>query len=107
MSYLGQFDYNGDRYGLKTERLVVGDGFDPGIGFLRRRDFQRNYAEARFSPRPHSIPWLRKIGWTGSVDYTTDNESDPRDPDFLAADAGRNGKQRPAEPRRPPATGRF
>ena len=73
MSYLGQLDYNGDRYGLKTERLVVGDGFDPGIGFLRRRDFQRNYAEARFSPRPHSISWLRKIGWTGSVDYTTDN----------------------------------
>ena len=74
LSYLGQFDYNGDRYGLKTERLVVGDGFDPGIGFLRRRDFQRNYAEARFSPRPHSISWLRKIGWTGSVDHTTDNE---------------------------------
>ncbi len=75
MSYLGQLDYNGDRYGLKAERLVVGDGFDPGIGFLRRFDFQRNYAEARLSPRPHSIGWLRKIGWTGSVDYTTDNES--------------------------------
>ncbi len=75
MSYLGQLDYNGDRYGLKAERLMVGDGFDPGIGFLRRRDFRRNYAEARFSPRPHSISWLRRIGWTGSIDYTTDNES--------------------------------
>ena len=73
ISYLGQLDYNGDRYGLKAERLAVGDGFDPGIGFLRRRDFRRNYAEARFSPRPHSISWLRKIGWTGSIDYTTDN----------------------------------
>ena len=72
MSYLGQLEYNGDRYGLKTERLVVGDGFDPGIGFLRRRDFQRNYGEARFSPRPHSISWLRQIGGTGSIDYTTD-----------------------------------
>ena len=76
MSYLGQLDYNGDRYGLQAERLVVGDGFDPGIGFLRRRDFQRNYAEARFSPRPHSISWLRKVGWTGSVDYTTDNDGE-------------------------------
>ncbi len=74
MSYLGQLEYGGDRYGLQLERLVVGEGFDPGIGFLRRRDFQRNYAEARFSPRPYSIPWLRKIGWTGSIDYTTDNE---------------------------------
>ena len=74
-SYLGQFDYNGDRYGLQFERLAVGDGFDPGIGFLRRRDFRRNYAEGRFSPRPHSIGWLRKIGGTLSVDYTTDNEN--------------------------------
>ena len=75
LSYLGQLDYNGDRYGLQVERLVVGDRFDPGIGFLRRRDFRRNYAEARFSPRPHSISWLRKIGGTASVDYTTDNEN--------------------------------
>ncbi len=76
LSYLGQLDYNGDRYGLQAERLVVGDEFDPGIGFLHRLDFQRNYAEARFSPRPHSISWLRKVGWTGSVDYTTDNEGE-------------------------------
>ena len=72
MSYRGQFDYQADRYGLQLERLVVGEGFDPGIGFLRRRDFERNYAEARFSPRPRSIGWLRKIGGTGSLDYTTD-----------------------------------
>ena len=51
-SYRGQFDYQADRTGLQLERLVVGEGFDPGIGFLRRRDFERNYAEARFSPRP-------------------------------------------------------
>jgi len=74
MSYRGQFDYQADRYGLQFERLVVGEGFDPGLGFLRRRDFRRNYAEARFSPRPRSISWLRKIGGTGSLDYTTDND---------------------------------
>ncbi len=74
LSYLGQLDYNADRYGLQLERLVVGEGFDPGIGFLRRENFQRNYAEARFSPRPHSIGWLRKIGGTTSLDYTTDND---------------------------------
>ena len=73
-SYRGQLDYNADRYGLQIERLVVGEDFDPGIGFLRRRDFQRNYAAARFSPRPHSISWLRKIGGTGSFDNTTDND---------------------------------
>ena len=74
LSYRGQFDYAHDRYGLQLERLVVGEDFDPGIGFLRRRDFQRNYVEARFSPRPRSIAWLRKIGWTFGLDHTTDNE---------------------------------
>ncbi len=73
-SYLGSLDYNGDRYGLRMERLMVGDDFNPGLGFLRRQAFRRNYAEARFSPRPRSISWLRKVGWIGSLDYTTDNE---------------------------------
>ena len=77
LSYRGQFDYAADRYGLQLERLVVGKHFDPGIGFLRRRDFQRNYAEARFSPRPRSIAWLRKIGWTLGLDHTTDNDGEP------------------------------
>ncbi len=75
MSYLASLDYNGDRYGLQMERLMVGDGFHPGVGFLRRRAFRRNYAEARFSPRPRSLPWLRQVGWTASIDYTTDNEN--------------------------------
>ncbi len=77
MSYRGQFDYQADRYGLQFERLVVGEGFDPGIGFLRRQDFGRSYAEARFSPRPRSIAWLRKIGATGSLDNTTDPDGNP------------------------------
>ncbi len=75
LSYLGSLDYNGDRYGVRLERLMVGDRFNPGVGFLRRHAFRRNYAEARFSPRPHSIGWLRQVGWIGSIDYTTDNEN--------------------------------
>ncbi len=76
MSYRGQLDYDADRYGLQVERLVVGEDFDPGIGFLRRDDFRRSYAEARFSPRPRSIAWLRKIGWAASFDDTTDNDGE-------------------------------
>ena len=51
-SYLGHFDYNTDRYGAQLEHLYVGGGFNPEVGFLRRTDFTRQYAEARFSPRP-------------------------------------------------------
>ncbi len=75
LSYLGSLDYNGDRYGVRLERLMVGDDFRPGVGFLRRRAFRRNYAEARFSPRPYSVSWLRQVGFTASLDHTTDNEN--------------------------------
>ena len=46
------FNYTADRYGLQLDRTVVGDNFNPEVGFLRREDFRRNFASARFSPRP-------------------------------------------------------
>jgi hypothetical protein len=67
-SYRGQVDYNGDRYGLQVERLMVGDAFNPGVGYVRRTDMRRSYAMARFSPRPRS-ELVRKFSWSGSVDY--------------------------------------
>ena len=51
-SYRAQLDYTGDRYGLQLERLGVGDNFNPEVGFVRRDDMRRNFAQARFSPRP-------------------------------------------------------
>ena len=39
VSYRGQLDYTGDRYGVQLERLVVGTDFNPEVGFLRRSDF--------------------------------------------------------------------
>ena len=70
-SYLGQFQYAGDRYGMNVEHLAVGDAFNPEIGFLRREAFRRSYAQGRFSPRPRSSPWLRKYSIEGSLDYIT------------------------------------
>jgi hypothetical protein len=59
-SYRGEFEYGGDRYGLKYEHLFVGDRFDPQIGFLRRQAFRRNYGQLRFSPRPAASRTIRK-----------------------------------------------
>ena len=73
-SYRGQFDYNADRYGLQVERLVVGEDFNPEVGFLRRTDFQRNFASARFSPRPEAIASIRKLRFEGSFDYVTNGD---------------------------------
>jgi hypothetical protein len=33
LSYRAQLDYQGDRYGLQLERLMVGDNFSPEVGF--------------------------------------------------------------------------
>ncbi|MGB7217938.1 MAG: DUF5916 domain-containing protein [Vicinamibacterales bacterium] len=68
-SYRGEFNYNGDRYGLVFDRLVVGDHFNPEIGFLRRDDIQRNFGSLRFSPRPKSLKAVRKFSWSGSGTY--------------------------------------
>ncbi|MSO55792.1 MAG: hypothetical protein EXQ55_02560 [Acidobacteria bacterium] len=71
VSHVARFDYNGDRYGFQAERLLVGEHFDPEIGFLRRSDFARDFVQARFSPRPKRDHWkrVRRFLYTGNVEY--------------------------------------
>jgi hypothetical protein len=71
-SYLAQFAYEADRYGLNAEHLSVGDAFNPEIGFLRRESFRRTYLQSRFSPRLRSSESVRKVSGEGSFDYITD-----------------------------------
>ena len=73
LSYRGFFDYNADRYGVQVERLVVEPNFLPEMGFLRRTDMRRNFALARVSPRPASVPHVRKFTTQGSLTYITNN----------------------------------
>ena len=69
LSYQGQFTYAGDRYGLSAEHLVVEGNFRPEVGFVRRDNFRRSYASARFSPRPRSIEAVRRFRLEASLDY--------------------------------------
>jgi hypothetical protein len=68
-SHRAQLDYNGDRYGLQLERLSVGEDFRPEVGFVRRGNMRRTFGEARFSPRLPRVESVRKLLWSGSVDY--------------------------------------
>ena len=70
-SYRAQLDYNGDRYGVQAERLVVGHDFNPEVGFLRRDDFERSLGALRFSPRLPSVASVRQLFWEGRFDYIT------------------------------------
>ena len=72
VSYRAQLDYNGDRYGVQAERLVVGGDFKPEVGFLRRDDFDRRFGLFRFSPRPERIDAVRKFTFQGQVAYVLD-----------------------------------
>jgi hypothetical protein len=67
-SYRAQLDYGGDRYGLVLQHLLVGESFKPELGFLSREAFRRNYAQARFSPRP-AIEAIRRFVFQGEFDY--------------------------------------
>jgi hypothetical protein len=68
-SYQGRFDWVPDRYGVRAEYLKVGRDFNPEVGFLRRVDFTRSFASARFSPRPARIPAVRKFIFEGNLEY--------------------------------------
>ncbi len=81
-SYRARVDWNADRYGVNVERMAVGDGFDPQVGFLRRTGFQRSYALARFSPRPARVPHVRKFTMQGSADHITSMTGTLQSEDF-------------------------
>ena len=75
-SYQGAFDYTGDRYGLSLGELLVEDNFIPEVGFVRRDNFRRRSATARFSPRPRSIDLIRRFVVSGRFEH------------FVTADTG-------------------
>ena len=68
-SYQGTFTYNGDLYAVGIDHLLVGDNFNPEMGFIRRDDFRRTFLQAQYSPRPASIAAVRQFTWGGSLDY--------------------------------------
>ena len=68
-SYQGAFRYDADEWGLDLGHLVVGDDFNPEIGFLRRKGFRQSSAGARFSPRTESISWIRQMTFQPNVQY--------------------------------------
>ena len=68
-SYQARLDYNADRYGLELDHVFVGDAFNPEVGFVRRADMRRTYAQARFSPRLRSSRSVRQLSVEGGVEY--------------------------------------
>jgi hypothetical protein len=68
-SYRARLSYDGDLIGGSVDHSVVGNDFNPEIGFVRRSDFRQSSASARYSPRPRSIPWIRQLTFQSSISY--------------------------------------
>jgi hypothetical protein len=73
VSYRAQMEYAGDRYGVQLERLTIDKNFNPEVGFLRRTDARKNYAQVRFSPRPKASRVVRKLTSVGQLTYIEDS----------------------------------
>ena len=72
-SYRGNFTYGADRYGFSIDRFVVGRNFNPEIGFVPRPNVRRNFASARFSPRPRRSRLVRRYIYEGGLNYETND----------------------------------
>jgi len=83
-SYRAQLDYAADRYGLQVERLHIGAGYIPDVGFVRRPDQRKNYLLGRFSPRLLGNPTFRKLSLVGTFSHVENGRGrlDTRDTDL-------------------------
>ena len=67
----GRLSYDTDLLGGTLKFIEIGDGFDPGIGFVRRTGMRKLYTSARLSPRPRA-PWLRQVHFQANLRRITD-----------------------------------
>jgi hypothetical protein len=78
-SYRVRAGWRGDKYSGSIDHVVVGDGFNPEIGFVRRSDFREVNAFTRFSPRmPGAIRRLSLVALLNYVDSERTHEIESR-----------------------------
>ena len=70
-SYRGRIANRGDRYGFEYEHLMVGENFNPEMGFLRRSDFRLNHVGLDFTPRANFTDLVRKFQYGLNFDHFT------------------------------------
>ncbi len=74
-SYRGQISYNADEWGGSVDHLVVGNDFNPEMGFVRRKDFRQTNASGRFSPRTGSISWIRQVTFLSNFNHLENEQT--------------------------------
>ncbi|HXH05012.1 MAG TPA: DUF5916 domain-containing protein [Vicinamibacterales bacterium] len=67
----GRFAYESDLFDAEASYLDIGEGFRPGVGFVRRPDVRRYDAGVTYSPRP-AAGLVRQYRFSSGISYTTD-----------------------------------
>ena len=69
-SHQQRAEWAGDRWGATFQQLHVGNNFNPEVGFTRRRNFDRSYAQVRFSPRTRKhFRSVRQFTYQANIEY--------------------------------------
>ncbi len=74
-SYRGRFSYDGDLWGLGVDHLLMGEDFNPELGFVQRKGFRQTFLSGRYSPRPMSIESIRQVTLEARLDYLENAEA--------------------------------
>ena len=74
-SYRGRFSYDGDLWGLGVDHLLMGEDFNPELGFVQRKGFRQTFLSGRYSPRPTSIESIRQVTLEARLDYLENAEA--------------------------------
>ena len=68
-SYRARFDYGGDALGVEFEHILVGEQFNPQVGYVKRVDFRRSFADVRVSRRTRRSRRVRRLNGEVTLDY--------------------------------------
>lgn len=69
-SHQERAEWAGDRWSATFQQLHVGNNYNPEVGFTRRRNFDRTYAQVRFSPRTRKhFRSVRQFTYLANIEY--------------------------------------
>jgi len=68
-SYRARFDYGGDNLGVELEHIMIGEQFNPEVGYVRRIDFRRTFGQVRVSHRTRRSRFVRRVSGEAMLDY--------------------------------------
>ena len=64
-SYRARIGYRGEVWSAAVDHVLVGENFNPELGFVRRSDFREINLFGRFAPRLVSVSSIRRLTFAG------------------------------------------